>query len=525
MSPQKERNKNQAKTVAVVMVIMMLGKITGLVRDILFASNYGTSSLEAEAFAAASQIPTRFLDVFFAAAFTSSFIPVFSQYLKKKGEKEAFKLSNNFLTLVFILTAVSTLALTLCASGVISVMAPGYSSEAKSLAAQLLRVILPTIILSGAAFSITGILQGLDEFNAPAAMSLISNLLIIVYLLFFIDKFGIIGYAAVFLIGWGTQILIQIPSLIKKGFKFKPFISLKDPGIREIGRLMPPVMVSSWAIPINIMVNTSAASSVSQGVPALKNAYELFSVITGVFVYSIANVMFTKFSQQQAEGKTDELGKSLTQSARFILFFVLPMSAGIFALAPLIVRIVFERGAFDAESTLITSSALRFYALGMAGFGLQTILSRGFYAAKEGKTPLITSLIAIASNAALSFTLAGPLGVGGPAIAFAVSISITSIIMAVILFKRKMLQFNSKFILNLGKMLLSAVTMGFVVYFVNLFAGGIFGGRFLFDVLTAAISIAVGIIWYFLLALILRTSDAKECLGFIKNFIGRKKHG
>lgn len=521
----KNENRGQAKTVVSVMMIMLLGKIAGLVRGILISAAYGTRTAEAEAFSVASKIPTKFLDVFFAAAFTAGFIPIFSRYFEKDGKKSAFELSNSFLTLTLLLTAAATALLVIFSPSVISVMAPGFSPELRELTTRLLRIMLPTIILSGAAFSVTGILQAMEEFNAPAAMSLVSNLLIIAYLVFFEGKFGVVGLAAVFMFAWGAQIIVQLPALRKKGFRFRPTLNLRHPGLKEVGLLALPVLVSSWAIPINDLVNTSAVSSVSQGASAIMYSNELFTVITGVFAFSLTNVMFTKFSKQQAGGKTEEFGESLTRSAKLMMFILLPMSAGVFVLAPLIVRMFYERGAFDAESTLVTAGALRYYSLGMLGYGLYTLLSRGFYAVKEGKTPLLTSLLAIGVNAALSFTLVNIMGASGAALAFSVSITITGLIMLIVLQKKKMLFLNFGFAADLLKTLASAAVMAVAVYFCSSAVGGALNGRLLYDIITAAVSVLAGTICFFALAYALGVSEARYGASVLKEFIRGKTHG
>ncbi len=121
-------------------------------------------------------------------------------------------------------------------------------------------MLFPTTIFTGIAFSFVGILQSMDEFNVPAAMSIASNLVIIVYFVFFNDRFGVYGLTIAFLIGWAMQALIQIPSLMKKGYKYKFYINIKDEGLKKILVLMLPVMVGTWVQPINLAINTNFAS-------------------------------------------------------------------------------------------------------------------------------------------------------------------------------------------------------------------------------------------------------------------------
>ena len=455
--------KSTVKTVSMVMVIVLFGKLSGMYREMLVAMKYGTESMESNAFAFASQIPRTFLDVMFASAISASFIPIFNAYLENKGKKEAFKLANTFITLILLASLVVT-ALCMVFSGQLSEIGHGLDADTKALTGNLLLIMLPTIFLSGIAFSLTGVLQSLGEFNIPAAMSLLSNVLIIVYCLFFVDAFGIYGLAAVFLLGWATQILIQIPSLIKRGYFFKFDFSFKTDGIRQIGRLSLPVLISTWVTPVNVLVNTSVASVLFVGaVPALTFANGLYSVITGVFVLSVANVMFTQFSRLSAQADSEGLNAALLQSLRVCVFFLLPLTVGLIILSQPLIRLIYEYGEFSAGSTAATAKAMIFYSTGILGFGLQTILNRRFYAVKKGKLPMISGICAIAVNAGLSFALAGVLDVGGPALASSVSLTTASAIMLFVLARDEKKLFSRKFFYDLLKMACSTVIMTAVV--------------------------------------------------------------
>ncbi|MDR1705438.1 MAG: hypothetical protein LBS19_12235, partial [Clostridiales bacterium] len=193
------------------MFLMFLGKAAGLLRQILMAGRYATGNPASEAINYATLLPRTVLDVFFASAFTVGFIPVFSKYFAKEGKRAAFRLTDSFITLSLAATALITLILMFAAEPVFRLFITAnndaaFITETMSLGVPMLRIILPTIVLSAGAYCITGVLQAMDEFNVPAAMSLASNILIIIYLLFFEGTFGLTGLAVVFLLGWGAQL-------------------------------------------------------------------------------------------------------------------------------------------------------------------------------------------------------------------------------------------------------------------------------------------------------------------------------
>ncbi|MDR1703058.1 MAG: polysaccharide pyruvyl transferase CsaB, partial [Clostridiales bacterium] len=437
-----------------------------------------------------------------------------SKYFAKEGKRAAFRLTDSFVTLSLAATALITLLLMFAAEPVfrLFITASGdaaFIAETMSLGVPMLRIILPTIILSAGAYCVTGVLQAMDEFNVPAAMSLASNILIIVYLLFFEGTFGLTGLAAVFLLGWGAQLAIQLPAMFKKGYRWRPRWDMKTSGLAEIGRLMLPVLISSWAIPVNQAVNEAAVARVTGGA-AMNTAYQMYSVIMGVFVLSITNVLYTKFSKLSVSGGGEELSGAVSESARGMLFFLIPLSAGVFVLASPIIQAVFQRGAFTAEDTALTAPALRFFALGMAGFGLHNVASRAYFAVGKTNLPLIASLAAIAVNAALSFLLVGPMGTAGPALASSVSITAAGLILFVSLIKSKITAVDKSFIPELIKIIALSGTMAIIAAICFDLLNG------LPVILAAVIAALIGIIWYAAGSYLLKIKEARDIIALLR---------
>ena len=146
----------------------------------------------------------------------------FSEYLQKKGKKDAFKFAGNFITVMAVLCAALTVLGIVFAPQLTAFFADGYDQETARLCAELTRIMMPTIFFTGIAFSFVGVLQSMDEFNVPAAISLVSNLAVILYYLTLNGRYGIYGLAVAFLVAWLMQALVQMPSLKKKGFRFRP---------------------------------------------------------------------------------------------------------------------------------------------------------------------------------------------------------------------------------------------------------------------------------------------------------------
>ena len=514
-----EKKRNDAvKTVSLMMVITLAGKLLGLFRDRLLTINYG-SGMEANAFLTASRIPRVFFDTVFASAISACLIPVFSQYLQKNGKKDAFKFAGNFITVMSVFCTLLTVLGILFAEPLTSFFADGYDTETAQLCASLTRVMMPTVLFTGIAFSFVGVLQSLDEFNVPAAISLVSNCAVIIYYFTFNDKYGIYGLAVAFLIAWLLQAVIQVPSLVKKGFKFAPSLSLKSEGMRQVFKLMLPVMVSTWVLPINQTINSKFGSRLfdGAGVTAVELAYNMFTVIAGVFVLSVTNYVFPRFSKENASGDGAGLRKTVRDTLHTTLFIVIPMTAGLFVMARPVIDFIYGGGEFDAFSIDITSKALMIMSLGMIGYAVQAVLSRVFFAKQDGRTPLIAGVISIAVNVALCWSMTERFDVAGIAGASAVSFTVNGILLALPL-KRMGLSFaDRQFMLDMCKIAVSSVVMAVLVYYLQIAIGAVAG-----KLITLAVPFVAGVAIYCVFAFIFRLPECELAIKFLKDKIGKR---
>ena len=519
-----EKSKNAVKLVSSIMIITLMGKVLGLFRDQLLAWNYGVG-VEANAFTSASRIPRIFFDAVFASAVSSSFIPVFNEYLQKDGKKRAFDFSNNFVSIVIVVTALMTIFGILGASFLQGLFAGGFEGETAILCTELLRILFPMLIFTGVAFSYVGVLQSLDEFTVPAAMSTVSNGIIILYYFVFGTKFGVKGLAVAFLFGWFMQMAIQIPPLYKKGYRFKFFINFKDEGLKKVGALMLPVMVSTWIQPINIAINGRYASGLfgGSGSSIVDYANNLYSIIVGVFVLSIANVIFPKLSRQTANNEEKEYGETINSTMKVLLFLLIPMMFGLISLSTPIVRLIYEWKEFDHTATLLTGRALAFFSVGMIGFGIQTILSRAFYALQDGKTPLITGVVSIGVNVIFCHLLVGRMDVGGLALASSLS-SIVSAVLLIIPMKKKSKDIMGKgFLTATIKMFVSAILMTVVVIVLKDIIYNSVADNIIGRIIVVAVPTIIGVIVYMVSSYILKIEESQFVFNFINKFISKFK--
>lgn len=503
--------KKTIKTAGFMVTATLLAKLMGMYRDILFAALYGTGA-EAVAYSTASRIPLLFFDIALGSAISSSFIPVFNEFLQKGKKEEATEFSNSFLNIIFLITGFLCIVGILFRGPIVNLLGSGLQPQVKALAESLVVILFPSIIFTALAYSLTGVLQSYGEFNAPAAISLVSNGIMVGYLLIAKDKFGITGVSVAMLTAWAFQLIVLLPSLRKKKYRYRPFINFKNPGLKKALFLALPILVSSWVQPINTMVNMFLASFLNggQAVSALDYANKLYIIFVGVLTYAVSNLIFPSISRLAAdESKKDAFVEIVKTATGSVLFILLPVMIVFLTERVEIVRLVYERGAFGSEQTALTATALLWYSFGMLGYGMQEMLNKAFYAEQNGKTPMRVSVCGIALNVALSFLFVRGfnLGIAGLPMAAAVAANFIAVVLAVLL-NKKYPVFDKPFLMNLVKLLLGGAAMAAALIAIQRFVS--FSDTLIGRFLAFCVPACVGFVIYLAFAFLLKTDEIRQ---------------
>lgn len=507
----EKKTKNAAVTAIIVSAAMLLSKLFGMIRDILIAYLYGTESVNAIAFSTASRIPLLFFDIALGTAVTAAFIPIYNEFLQKGERKKAQDFSNKFITLVSIVTLIMVTVGIAFSGTVVKIIAGGLDAEKLNLASSLVKILFPAIFITGIAYCFVGVLQSDGEFVIPALISLVSNAFLILYIIIFGDKFGIWGIAVSMLIGWILQIVIQIPALIKMKYKLRLKNPFGDSSIKRVCLLALPIIVSAWVQPINAMININLASGLNGGaaVPALDYANKLYIILVGVFTYTITNLTFPSLSRFAAADNTEAFAEMVRKSVKYVIFIITPVMAGFMLLSTPIISVFYERGAFGASSTRLTSSALFFYSMGMVGFGINEVMNKSFYALQDGKTPMRASVFGICVNIALSITAVVFIKTGLEGLAFSASVAanIIGFGLLILLNRRVKNIFTKDLFASAAKSVISALAMCAAVIFINKLLP--FSNKYLQLLVPASLGAAV----YVLMCVILKS---EEFFGILK---------
>lgn len=444
-----------------MMIATLFSKIAGLLRDVFIAAKYGTESMEAIAYSYASSLPVQLFDFTLGAAVLATFIPIFNNYIEKGDKKRAFEFSNNFINITVLISATISVLGILFSKYIGLFIAPDLDPATQQLLQKLIIIVLPTTIFTTLAYAFVGILQSLGEFNIPAIISMVSNVVIIVYLLFFDNIYGL---CIAMLIGWAMQFIIQIPSLVKKKYRYTLSLNFKDSGIKEAMLLAIPILISSWVQPISLFVNKRYASAISGGGPALDYANRFYIIVVGVFVLAITNYIFPALSKKA--GVNDEQGFSeiLVQSVRVMFMIIAPIMVGMVLLSEEIIMIVYGRGQFDAYSIELTASALRFFSFGMIAYGINEIFNKCFYSMKNAKIPMIASVIGIAVSVVLSSLSVKLWHLGVKGLAFSSAASTFVVALILMFFIQKKFKFiNVSLFVHIIKIAISASLMAIFI--------------------------------------------------------------
>lgn len=504
-----------------MVIATLAAKLCGMLRDSFIAAYFATGPA-ADAFFAATKIPLLFFDLVIGGVISAAFIPVFNEYLEKDGKARAIEFASRFINVVLILTGLLSVLGICFAPQLMELITPGLSDSTKLLAIRLSNIMFPMIIFTGLAFSFVGILQSFGEFNIPAIISLVSNGVMILYLLIFKDRFGVTGVAVAMLVGWGVQALVQIPSLIKFKFRYRLDFHFNDEGLKKTLFLAIPLLVSTWVQPFGTLINMRFASSLGEGVmSALEYANRLYIIIVGVFSFVVTNLVFPLLSRANAAGNSEERAALMRGALKSVSLVILPIMAGFIILAKPAVAMVFQRGEFGPDSTALTQTALMFYSFGMLGFSYAEVLNKSFFAMQNSKTPMVTALVSIAANVALSYALSKAMGIGGLALASALASTLNAALNFILMSRKVGGILNRQDFADILKIVVSVLAMSAVVLGVYRYAGPLLPDSFWGWALTVVVCAAAGAAVYALMCLLLRVSEIKVLTNMFKN----KKRG
>ncbi len=395
-----------ARSTATFTLATGLSRALGLVREIVAAYFFGVSG-KINAFTVATQIPTLVRAFIGDAALSGAFVPVFSELLAKEEKARAWRVASTIFWLVLIGVSLLTAVLILIAP--LLILPFGDPGGDPDLAVTLTRIMLPIVGLLTVSGIIVGILNAYDEFTIPALTPVAWNLVIIGGLAVFVpliddESNELILYAVAVLVASLVQLLLPVPWLRRLDGRLQRVIDWRDPAVKRFFVLMLPVTLTLGLINLNIFVDMLFASRLVDpdlAPTAIEKAFRIYMLPQGMFSVAVVTVLFPTLSRFAAVGNLASFRATLDSGLRQIAFLLLPAAAVSAVLAQPIVRLLYERGAFTADNTVVVAQCLAAFSLGLMFNGWMLLLSRGFYSLQRNWVPTTIALGTVGLNAVL----------------------------------------------------------------------------------------------------------------------------
>ena len=464
-----------AGAAALVGVAFALSRVLGMVRNIVIATQFPPlrHDIRPDAYAAAFNIPDTLFLLVIGGAVGSAFIPVFNGLLEQQKVAAAWRLASTLINASVVVLALGGLLLGVLAPQLVGgLLAPGFPPDQQALTVDLTRIMLLSPLLLGLGGWAQGILNARQQFTLPAFAPILYNLAIILGALVFTRFWDIYGLAFGVVLGAGLHFLIQVPGLVRAGMRYEPLrINRHDEGVGQVVRLMGPRIVGQAAFQLNFLALTNVASGLpSSSLAAFNYAYALMLLPHGIFAMSLATVLFPTMTAQVGRGDLAAMRTTLAGGLRTLIFLTLPAAVLLGLLRQEIVGLLFQTAAvdaakFDAAAVVRVAAPLGWFAWGLLAYVLVELITRGYYALHDTRTPVVISLGTVLLNIILSRVLVVGLGMDQSGMALSLAATTTGELIALALFLHRRLPglFEPAFARGAGVSLLGAAAMAVVL--------------------------------------------------------------
>ena len=511
------------RSATLVMALTLLSKASGLFLDIIVAAKFGTSP-ETDAFLVAATIAS-LLFVWLNNPIRVVFVPLFTQDLTIQGERTAWDnasiLINTSVVLFVIIAGVGWLL----SPYLVALVAPGFAPETSTLAAELTRLMMLTLVFVGLAKLLSGVLHSYQRFGWPGMVSTVENVVSILCIVILAPFLGIYVLAVSAILGAFVQALIQAPILWKFRAYYKPQIDLKSPNLRRMARVSLPLFIGASGTRLGKVTDRIFASLLQAGsLSALAYGYRITYAGFELFVDSLTTVLFPFFSKKAALENYEDFAKNLSKCLRMLFWIVFPLSIGLILLNEPLVRLVYQRGAFNEESAKLTGQAVVFYAIGLWAYSLCNVLTFAFYSLHKTKTPVVIGLVRLAIKILLSSILVKSMTHAG----LALSESISFIVKAVLLFaflpaELKQHAEYRNILTSFGMTAVTTAAMGAIIYLMlpTLHQAFAAGTSLIASSMSLGTAVTFGIASYLIVSLLIHSAELRSFYGLLRNGLSK----
>jgi putative peptidoglycan lipid II flippase len=424
-----------ARSTAFFSVATSFSRIAGLVREVVAAYYFGVSGAMS-AFTIAFQVPNLVRSLFADAAIQAAFVPVFTEHLERGNKREAFRLASTLIYLVTMVLTVLTAVFILIAPLLMPLFVG--SNVPQGLTVTLSQILFPILVMLGTTGMVVGILNSYNRFGAFAISPFFWNVAIIAVLVamrpLFHGQDKIYAYAIGVLVGTAIQLAIPAWDLRNTPFRLLRVFDWRSLDVRRVLLLMLPVTISLGLINFNLLINSIFGSLVSEHAPAeIDKAFRIYMLPQGIFSVAVTTVLFPTLARLAARREFEDLRATMANGMRQIVLLLVPAAAAILVLSVPMIRLVYQRGAFDAGDTDVVATALFWFAFSLPFNGLFLLLTRTFFSLQRPWVPTVISGINLAITALAALALYSPFGVGGIVAATVIATAVSVLAQTIVL--------------------------------------------------------------------------------------------
>lgn len=513
-------SKKYSKIVIILISISILSKITGILRESFIASAFGTS-YKMDAYNIAYIIPFLLFSLI-GPAITTTFIPILSEVYEKYGRREMYKLANNVISIVIIITVIAFFIGEMFPNVFVGILAPSFISQTKHLAIELTRISIINVLFIGINYGFISILNVLGEFTSTGITGLLLNLPIILYVV--ISKRYDINYLMFFtMIGYGIQILAHIPFLIKHKYKYKFRIDIRDKRIKKMLILIIPIIIGIGINQVNVIIDRVMASGLQEGtIAAMGYANKTNEILYSLFTSSVMIVIFPLISKNANKGDNYyTFKKNILNVEKMTMFIIVPITFLLAYLRKDIITILFKYGQFDDVALEYTSIALFYLSFSTIFYVLRDVYNKGLLALQDTRSSVINTSFGMLINILINLLTVKRLGIIGLCLATTISSAVTCILLRRSLYLRANIKTTKKEVFSVIKIYVNSIFTLIILYMLNSSINSILDNN-INSIITLFINTVVGGLVYSIISYITRTSEAMYILNGIKTRFNNK---
>jgi putative peptidoglycan lipid II flippase len=460
-----------ARAAGAVMAATLLSRVLGQIRDIVIAHQLG-ANVQGDVYTAAFKVPDLLMYLVAGGALSSTFIPVFKEYLHQNKMRAAWQTFSVVATVTVLLAGAFVIVAEIWTPAFVRLLNPGYSAATVALTVPLTRIVLPAQIFFMLGGLLMGTLNARGQFLLPALAPSIYNL-------------GIIfGATVLYPLGlglpglmWGALLgafvgnfALQAFLTARLGVRYRPSLAVMHPGAIKVWKMMLPILLGVSLPNVDQIINSYFASELPQGSQAaLQYAVRMMLIPIGIFAQAMGIAILPTMSGQAAAGQRKEFRATVSKALQTIFFLTIPASALLCLLAHPVVTFLLQSGHFTAHDTDVTARALQFYSIGIFAWSAQAILTRGFYALQDSRTPVLSGTVMTVVFILMNWLVVHVThwGVGGLALATSIAATLHMLVMYVLLRRRMRGLHDGEVAVGLVKTLLATVALGTVIWLVR----------------------------------------------------------